>query len=419
MQKNELLETNSCNSNNWLDGYKSKLLSALFFGFPLFAVSVRHWASAIFIFVFLFTLPELKKIKCRLDRKAILFAAAAAGFFVAYVVSGVMNDWGREATRYFEREVRFLMILPILLAAIRGGYIKSFSYGAASAVIVNFIMVLYQYHYLEMDWVMGIYGPLFTGPFTVVMFAVFSSFFRERIIRQRSYFFYWLALLVSTVMVSIYTSRSALFALIFFVVIFIFKHYQWKLALTILMLSMVTGLVGLQTLGGSTQTQKLSDAFAEVADYVTYEFDHPGEINKYADTSIGKRLELLKGTYYLVADNPFFGVGVYMYQHRIEDYIKQNNLHPGLAHSNHPHNVFATVMASKGMLGSIFFFVMIWILVAPIKYGGALEFDWKLVVLTLLLTMMTEASIILKNNLISTFILVSVVAIAASKRAPK
>jgi O-antigen ligase len=168
-------------------------------------------------------------------------------------------------------------------------------------------------------------------------------------------------------------------------------------------------------LGGAAQVNNLSGGYSELSGYMDSLINRPDETNPYGEGSIGKRLEMLRASYYVFLDNPWFGVGGYNFQHRVGDYLAENNIHPSVAHSNHPHNVIAEVLVSKGMVGMLFFSMILYVLLAPTKYGGALSVEWRLVILTLLITMATESAIVLKNNFISTFILVAIIAMAASR----
>lgn len=393
------------------------IASILLFLLPLLATVQRHWTSGIFILLTVTSVILLRReqlVALPTQEKLLYFFFVL--FFSAFILSSFVAGWDQGATRLLEREARFLFLLPlaILMSSISNTK-KFFTTGVVLSIFIACPIILYQSHILALGNDLGTYGPLFTGPVLVFFVAITYPLLSEIGINKRYETHLKIVIIFITITIAFYTSRSAILGILIFLLLFYgLKDPKKGLAL-------VTATFGLLAITAflnpeSMQSQKLGLTFTETKDYLLHEIRDPNAVNPYGDGSIGKRLELLKGSLYIFIENPIFGVGGYNFQHHIGDYAERYNLHPSLAGSNHPHNFIAEVAVSKGLFGlvplSICFFLML-------RGGdnGLLNRDGKIAIIVLVVMMMTEAAIVTKANFISVFVFSIAFLISIAKRA--
>jgi len=78
-------------------------------------------------------------------------------------------------------------------------------------------------------------------------------------------------------------------------------------------------------------------------------------------TSLGTRFEMWKASWYIVKDNPVFGVGLGGYQEAAKEMAELHALNRSSYWFYHPHNQYFSEMASKGVPGLVIYIAMIWL----------------------------------------------------------
>lgn len=371
---------------------------------PIFVTTLRHWGSAAFALISVFAIISLFRGSPRpLGDAERGVAYATIGLFLAYIGSAWVNGWDKDALRLLEREVRYLMLLPlILLFARRNFYFCALSTGVLMSIPVTCSVILYQYYCLGLNSDLGVYGPLFTGPATVFLYAIAFPFARNSLCSvSLARVHYTIFFMVA--MIALFTSRSALVGLsVILIYVFIshgkrefFKHiFVFVFAICFFFL----------LVGDSLQAAKLSATGQQLSDYFFARAAVLNLDNTVGNNSVSTRLELLKGAYYLSLENPIFGVGPYNFQHHIGEVARLNGLDMSLEGANHPHNVFAEVMVSKGLLGLVSFIYLLWVFFRA-RRGSLLSVSGRMAMLVILSMMLTESAIVLKNNFVSLWIL--------------
>lgn len=380
------------------------------FLFPVFAVSVRHWVSSIFVFLCVFSLVQYfrkNKVTSPLkDEEKRLFIIMAA-FFVVYLLSSGANGWGKSAYYALGTELRFLLFIPLYLLLRQVTRLwKSLFLGCLFGVFVALVQACYDVYIVKEPRAAGIYSPLFIGPVTVIFSLLVLSMHSELVLRYRKLLL--IATFVATLTVAYSTlARSALFAFVLGLsFILITSKSEWQ-AIAIRLLALIL----LVTASWLSSVQIKSLAFYtwdEFENYSMYYRDNPENPNPYSHTQTGNRLEMLRAVRYFLRDSPIIGVGRFNYEEHIKEYIAQGKVHPAAA-AGHPHNVFAEALVSKGILGFavvvLMFFYPLYVFIRDFRKSRTTARAGIVFITTVLIVMQTEAAVIVKGNFVAIFLL--------------
>jgi O-antigen ligase len=218
-------------------------------------------------------------------------------------------------------------------------------------------------------------------------------------------------------LVAAYTSRSAIVGVVLVACCYYLaldKDTRKPITLFIMVILFVVMVGVLDSLG----LPSFILAFAEFNDYFRELSLNDGVPLLSAGTSIGARLELLRASAFIFMDNPVFGIGGYNFHIVINDYIARGIISPILANANHPHNVFAEILVSKGMLGLLAFSAIcltsMQIFLRRVNGRMLAGIFGAIFLATILSMMLTESAIAIKGNFISTFVLFLAVFVAMS-----
>lgn len=399
------------------------LARLLLFLFPVFAVSIRHWVSVIFVlvaFLGIFTLKEnLERVK--LSSLETWLLALMALFFLSYVASSVFNGWGDRDVRLLEREIRFVLFIPLYFLIRRlPNALDALGFGAVLAIFMTAILAPIQAFYFGYGRDIGVYGPLFTGPITTLFLIIGLAWLHSHALNSHRRVLI-AALNLAALVVAVLCSRSSMLG----TSVVIFVYYLWIARdLRYLLVIVIFGsilLLGHESKGVSTAPQ-FGSALAEAKAYLVFQLSNPGEPNPNARPSIGTRLEMLRSLQYFIRDYPFWGVGGYKYQEIVSSYVQQGLVSEAAARHAHPHNVFAQVLVSKGLVGLAVFAAILSISILLLKSGRRKLTDstvsalGTLFILILILMNLTESAMVLKGNYIACTLVLLGVFIAAAQQ---
>jgi O-antigen ligase len=392
----------------------------LIFSFPILAATVRHWASAIFLLLLGCALirlrVSLREVSlCRSEQ--VLFGSLVL-FFLSYILSSLVNSFDDGSLRILGKELRFLGFIPLLIyLKTLTNPLRALGVGCLIGILVNVSVIIYTIWGLGLDRShTSVYGTLFIGPFTALI-LIPALYFLHTLstlrLRQLSVFLTVLFALI----VAVHSSRSAIIGVVLVACCYylaVEKKRRYLIAFaTIVILSIVA--VGALDSG---RLPSFTLAFTEFNSSFKELSLNDGMPLASAGTSIGARLELLRASAFIFMDNPVLGIGGYNFHVVINDYITRGIVSPILANANHPHNVFAEVLVSKGILG-LFAFLAICLTSMEIFLrrvnGRKLAGIFGAIFLAAILSMMlTESAIAIKGNFISTFVLFLAVFVAVS-----
>ncbi len=380
------------------------------FLFPVFAVSVRHWVSSIFVFLCVVSLVQYfrknKAISPLNDKEKRLFIIMAA-FFIVYLLSSAANNWGKSAYYALGTELRFLLFIPLYLLLRKVvGLWKDLALGCFFGVFVALVQALYDVYVPETGRAAGVYSPLFIGPVSVI-FALFALSVHEELV-----LYYKKVLLIATfsatlAITNLAMARSALLAfLIVFLFIIISTKARWSLLL--IRSSVVVVLITLVWVSSARMTTMLNNTLIDFDNYYQFFVNDPEKLNPHSVTSTGTHLEMLRSVKYFLQDSPVVGVGRFNYEVHIKEYIAQGKVHPAAA-AGHPHNVFAEALVSKGLLGFavvvLMFFYPLYIFIRDFRKSRTTARAGIVFITTILIVMQTEAAVIVKGNFVAVFLL--------------
>ena len=384
-----------------------KIVYALLFLLPIFAVTMRHWVSNIFAILSLLSLVLLylqRKQHTELFREEKILLWGFAVYFGVFILTSLVNGWGELQTRYAGGEIRFLLFIPLylmvrqmreapkwLLLGMLFGVIFT-AYDAAGE--------LWSGHVEEYD---GIYSPLFTGPIILLIAFLAIPYLLAKTknlwLKFGLLFVAFLALFV----VAATGARNAYLATLVLGLWFIL--HQYKGATRYALLFAVFTFAYAIYISMDTVNHRVNMAIDEYKEYIS--FENPAE-SKKALSSVGTRLEMWRVTPIFFKDNPVFGIGRGNYTAEVKKYTQQHLVHRDIAEHGHPHNAYSEALISKGLLGLLSF---LWITVYPLiilirGYRNHMKSAYYGITLIVgyMAFSLTDASTFIKGNYIAMYI---------------
>lgn len=393
---------------------------ALIFLFPLFVVSIRHWASGIFILLSALGIAALflRTTYAGIARNEWFLMALIAAFFGSHVLTSLANGWDDLATDALNTELRYLLFVPLYLVIRRSSSaVHAFFWGCLFSVFLNFGFVLHEVEMLGRQQVHLVYSSLLVGPVTVIFAGV--AILGWRLEKKWVEITVKLLALSAALYVSMHTSRSAIVGVLVLLLMTSFFYVKKK---RFLVAALILVVAAAAIWSNDFSRKRVDLAFDELKNYVEYEYEYESAQmpNKYGGGSVGTRLEMLKSAKIVLNEAPWVGFGRYHYQDRVKEEVRKQGLHPGIAGHGHPHNIFVATLFFKGLVG---LFVVVAIFVyALLQFGKSLE--WHHVearagiafVILLLMTQLTESALFIKGNFIAVFLVGMAVLYSAINR---
>jgi O-antigen ligase len=322
----------------------------LIFMFPIGAVTVRHWLSGIFAVLCLNAIGYLiagrKRVTSDLNTHEIRLLWFLLAHFLIFLITSFINDPTLQSKWHIGVEIRFLLAIPLYIMIRRiPCAAKALLWGCAAGIAVTTWQAVYETQFLHINYTQGIYGPLFTGPFTLLMGLLLlpgALVLTKNIILR---LILWIISLASLYVVIINESRGTYVAMLLVPLIMIlYATKGWK-RITVIILTLITATTLFTTSGHISS--RFSAAGNEIKRYFSTE-------NKARLNSLGSadtRLEMLRSLKYFARDHALLGVGTGNYNKAIQDYIDQGLVNPAIGNHSHPHNAFANAFMLKGILG--------------------------------------------------------------------
>ncbi|MCW8982405.1 MAG: O-antigen ligase family protein [Gammaproteobacteria bacterium] len=340
------------------DEVLQRVIYLLVFLFPVAAMSIRGWNAYIFSTFVIFGLLTIKRAKFPLYREEKVLLYLFFVGFVIFVISSLVNGWGREATKALGLEMMFLLFIPLYLLMRRfdesGKWLLR---GVIVGAIVLGLQSGYEMEYLHRHRGEGAYSPIIYGSFAVLYAFLITGTLNlgsQRIL-------YWLTILLSIGM-ALYAaafagSRGAYVAIPILLITLIFARYRdWRGGV---ILGAGLALVVVAYLSVPYVTTRVDQAVSNTTKY----FTESNNVNSVAGrTSAGQRFEMWKAAWLIFTDNPMFGVGRGHYPDATKVYIEKGMVNQAITNHGHPHNMYLDFLASNGIGG---FVVVVAILLYP------------------------------------------------------
>ncbi len=398
----------------WLKTDNAVLL--LLFLFPLAGTFVRHWISGIFALLFLFSLYYLfarRGDKLLREEKVWLWVLFA--YFAVFIITALANGWSKEQTTWVGLELRFLAIIPIYLMLrqipLAG---RALLYGLIAGVIMLGIWGIYELYLMDgalyekltpysqkMRRTNGIYGPLFLGPVGILMIALLLPAMQVMEMTLRRKLVLSLFILLGLYAVANSWARSAYLAFVVLTMMVLFYYNRNR--------KFIVGLfvVVIATAGILATTSKVKQRIITAEDqFISYFTEKdPAHEKKLANSSIGIRLEMWRGSWYLFRESPLFGVGRGNYNQAMQKYIDKGMVHPAVNNHGHPHSAYMETLASRGILGMV---VMLLLLYYPLyvffktrKQSPHTALMGMIHIIAISIFSITEAATFIKGNFVA------------------
>lgn len=390
---------------------KEAILGCLFLLFPVAMVSVRHWASTIFVLMALFALymlPQIIKLRPNLQRDEKIFFGFVILYFLSFVVSGIANGWGSEQNQALNIEFRYLMVIPLyLVLRVLKFDINYLLTGFILSLILGSVLTVYEIVLLGEQKIGGIYGTLFVGPIMLLFaFLLLPEFMEKSDWKYK--LFLGILIVTGTGIALLSGTRSAYLAVViitFLLIAFYFKN-KAKLYIGIpIILTIVLSYYYIPEV--AHRTDKAILEFEKYTNASESEL-----IQKKILTSVETRFEMWRSIKYFTADYPLLGIGKGNYQKQVARYVEQGLLNPEVARHGHPHNMFIYILITQGIAGFIIFLGLLyypfWLFFKQRKKKPDLAIMGMILIISISIYGLTETAPVNKGNFSAVFIVLLV-----------
>lgn len=401
---------------------QEKTINLLLFLFPVFAVSVRHWASSLYALIALFSLiiylSSAKNFKPK-TKQDYIFISILFFYFLSFLLSTFVNGWDKDATYALGVEIKFVAVIPLylLLRTYKGGlpYLMA---GTIFGIISSFVVFLYELFNVGHGYSVGIYktftngpyGHLFIGPITAFFLIILINWNIRQSQSIKIKIISAIAVVLGLFPVINSYARSAYLAC--FVSFLIMSYLSLKgIYRYLFLISIVFGGFIIYTSIPKVE-HRVDSAIKEVKNYFSY--PNPA-LNPRGNESLHTRFEMWRSAKYFFRDHPFFGVGRFHFQRDIKKYIDEKLIHPAAGTGSQPHNIFVEALIEEGLIGLITLLALIcWPIYRMLKYRkNPYSSTGILVIVTIVILGLTESAPIVKDNFSAVFMIFMVTTFAA------
>ncbi|MFV1985563.1 MAG: hypothetical protein ACC657_18585, partial [Thiohalomonadales bacterium] len=208
------------NQNNF-----DRIIYVFIFLLPIFSISVRHWASGIATLLFFLSVLYYFTYKNNfrtLEKEEKYYIYIFLFYFLIFLLSSVVNGWGKPQTHILGTMLHFIFIIPMLFM------FRNLNYSLSILIVGSIIACISNILYLNISGSLGVYSHLFSGPMTL-LYCVFIIpvivYFRINTLLKII-----LAAILLLSIISIFNlgSRSAFLAIILIMVLYSFVYLKGK-----------------------------------------------------------------------------------------------------------------------------------------------------------------------------------------------
>jgi len=328
------------------------LIALLIFMSPICAITVRHWISSIFTLLCLsaigFLIAKRKRATNDLnihERRLLWFLLA---HFLVFLITAFINDPTLQSKWHIGVEGRFLLTIPLYIMIRKIPHsAKALLWGCAAGIIATTGQAIYETQYLHIHYTQGIYGPLLTGPLTLLMGLLLLPGALVLTKNTMLRLMLWTIGLASLYVVIINESRGTYVAMLLVPLIMIlYATRGWK-RIAVIILTLIAAAALFTTSG------HISSGFSAAGKEIKRYFSTQNKAGLESLGSADTRLEMLRSLKYFARDHALLGVGTGNYNKAIQDYVDQGLVNPAIGNHSHPHNAFANAFMLKGVFGFI------------------------------------------------------------------
>lgn len=333
--------------------FKEWLVYGLVFLFPIAGVSVQHWFSSIFVLLVLISLWDLVKYwgrRSELFKEEKIWLWLCVGFFLSFVISGLVNGWGKPQTRYLGVDIRYLLVVPLYLMLRQYPYAWRYLLaGLFFAAIVLAGQAYYDVFESNMYRAQGFYSPNLMGPVAALVALWLISSWRLWGVTRWLLPVFVLAALWAMAMSGSRGAYLGLLAMLLVWLVVCIKGW-WRLpALAVILAIPVVAYNSLPSV-----KQRVDVAVSEVGSY----FEQLEQDEHYTGGS-AVRFEMWRGGWMVFEESPVLGIGRGNYTEVVQRYVEEGKLPAAVAQHGHAHNAYIDVLMSRGLIGFVIFLGML------------------------------------------------------------
>jgi len=394
-----------------------RLVKYTLFLFPVFAVSVKHWVSSLFVILALLGLIHLFRSRENINpllKEEKFFIAIVLGYFGVFLISSVANSWGQSGTYALGLEIRYLFVIPMYLMFrnisgveryLLAGSILAVLVGGVQGLLDVYVFEVTEYYGRIHAW--GAYGHLFIGPITLLMAGLIIPAKRVLKLGKRLWPILAVMALLGLAAVILSLARSAYLGFVVIGLITIIYYLRWRTATIVI--AVLVGMVASSYVFSDKIQHRVNDGISEVTHYFDTLEKYPDEPVKYAaGSSLGTRLEMWRSTQYFFDEAPWFGVGRFNYQKKAQEYVDQGLANQAIADHSHPHNAFIEMIMSKGLFGLLALLLLmyypLYVFIKTRNVNRDSAFSGIVLITAYTVFSLTEASTFTKNNFVSIYL---------------
>lgn len=401
----------------------------LVFLFPLFVNTLRHWVSAIYVLIVLFSFFSIKKYTYDLRKEEQIFLLIFILHVISSAISNSLSGWTYASKTWFvSGDVRFIFAIPIYLylrtvPEIWRYFVVSLPLSASIIGVTGVVDFGLRTAHGEASMILaeGVYGHIFQGNISallsVLSFATIDYFRNSN--KMRMLCLAGAVLGAAGALLSVtrnaWLSIILLYALLFILqggLIKVVSSLGWQKI--VLMVSAIVVVLYIMS-GFSYVRDRVAQIYEEPVMYFTADRSKPIEYR-----SLTFRLEQWRGVIYAFEEKPIFGHGVgnsgivhnrYIREGRLNSMIYQEPTEK-YGSPSHVHSAYFEYLGDTGLVG--FILILLVLFYAPyvayrMRHNNGLA--WKFVILhgaAFGIASLTEVPFI-RNNWTSVFIITGVI----------
>lgn len=408
---------------------RALMVSWLILLFPLFINTLRHWASSIYILVFLFSVTAIKQTRWDLKKEEKVFLAILLLHVLTVFTSNLLAGWTHASNRwFFAGEIRLLLAIPIYLyirqiPEIWKWLLRGVAVGAVAIGLTGIIDFGVRYYKgdVEMIFAEGVYGHIFQGNIAALL-SILSylaiDYFKDNKI------FYRLcvagAILAFAGAVVSVTRNAWLSLVILYAIAFLVRGDLLRRLSSIRVMHYVAGIVVLvPVLYFLSSIDYVKARFERVVEEPVAYFN-ADRSQSLPYTSIGFRLEQWRGVLIAFEEKPILGHGVGNMGKVTNALIREGKVND-LAYLDHTektgrpthvHSAYFEYLGDAGIIGfSLTLLMLFYPLYVALKKRNDSAMAWKFVMIhstAFAVASLTEVPFI-RNNWTSTFMVFGLV----------
>jgi O-antigen ligase len=408
---------------------RTMMVSSLIFLFPLFINSLRHWASAMYVMIFLLSLSAIRQYRFDLKKEEKVLLSILLLHVLAVLTSNLLAGWTYASNRwFFAGELRLLLAIPIYLyirqiPAIWDWLLRGIPLGAIFIGLTGIIDFSLRYYKGDVGMIFaeGIYGHIFQGNISallsVLSFLAIDYFRDNKLLFRLCIAGAMLAFLgaLFSVTRNAWLSLIVLYAIAFMLAINS-SGYLSSLKAKHYLLALLLILPALYFLANIEYVKARFERIAEepVA-YLNADRSQPIPF-----TSIGFRLEQWRGVLMAVQEKPLLGHGVGNMGRLQNDYVEQGRLNQLVymdhtektGRPTHVHSAYFEYLGDSGIIGFTLTVLMLFYpMYVALRKRKQSNLAWKFVFIhyaAFAVASLTEVPFI-RNNWTSVFVILGMV----------